>query len=145
MATKTTSSTILVASRGGHWVQLMLAEELLGNAVIKVSTHGNSEADFTIADFSRTNIYKAPISAWQSYKILRDVRPRWVVSTGAAPGLLFLFIAKLTGKNTIWIDSMANTKKISLSGRLASYFCNICLTQWEELANQKVQYHGRLL
>lgn len=145
MLENSTTKIALVASRGGHWVQLRLVEQLIPGTVIKISTHGNTEADYTLVNFSRSDAYLSFAAACQSFKILRQTKPDWVVSTGAAPGLLFLFIAKLLGIKTLWLDSMANTQKISVSGKIASYFCSICLTQWEPLATKKVQYQGRLL
>ena len=57
-----------------------------------------------------------------------------VVSTGAAPGLIALPIAKLFGARTVWIDSLANCERLSLSGRIARHFSDLWLTQWPHLA-----------
>ncbi|MFD2883357.1 hypothetical protein ACFS4T_13030 [Pseudomonas lini] len=49
------------------------------------------------------------------------------------------------GKKTLWIDSIANPK-ISLSGRIASYFVDELLTQWPTLSeNSRAQYKGRIV
>ena len=58
-----------------------------------------------------------------------------VVTTGAAPGLVALALAKLfAGSRTVWIDSIANTERLSLSGRLARPVADAWLTQWPHLA-----------
>ena len=58
-----------------------------------------------------------------------------MVSTGAAPGLVALALAKLMlGSRTIWIDSIANSERLSLSGRLARPVADAWLTQWAHLA-----------
>ena len=58
-----------------------------------------------------------------------------VVTTGAAPGLMALVMGKLlAGSRTVWIDSIANTRRLSLSGRLAWPVADAWLTQWEHLA-----------
>ena len=69
-------------------------------------------------------------------RILDTERPDLVVTTGAAPGFLALSMAKLgrRGCRTIWIDSIANTEKISLSGRLARPVADAWLVQWEHLS-----------
>ncbi|HCO1856164.1 TPA: hypothetical protein N7M61_004421, partial [Escherichia coli] len=73
-------------------------------------------------------------------------RPTLAISTGAAPGLLCLLFTRLLGGKTIWIDSIANTEKLSLSGRLARFFSNQVLTQWDHLGDgKKISYHGRVI
>ena len=61
-------------------------------------------------------------------------RPDVVVSTGAAPGYLAVRLGKLLGARTIWIDSMANAEKLSLSGRRVGAHADLWLTQWPHLA-----------
>jgi hypothetical protein len=51
----------------------------------------------------------------------------------------------LFGKKTIWIDSLANFDRISVSGRIASLFSNLILTQWEHLEGyNKAKYWGKV-
>ena len=69
-----------------------------------------------------------------------------VISTGAAPGLLCLPAARLIGARTLWIDSIANGERLSLSGRIARRLAHECLTQWEHLACEpKPKYRGAVL
>lgn len=77
--------------------------------------------------------------------IVVRVRPRVVVTTGAAPGVLALACGRLIGARTMWIDSIANVEVLSGSGRLASRFAHRCLTQWPELATDDVEHHGAVL
>jgi hypothetical protein len=63
-------------------------------------------------------------------------RPNIVVTTGAAPGVVAIFLAKtFFGSKTIWIDSIANSEKVSLSARLVAKRANLRLTQWEDLSD----------
>ena len=48
--------------------------------------------------------------------------------------LLALLAARRAGCRTLWIDSLANTERLSLSGRLARPVADMRLTQWEHLA-----------
>ncbi len=61
-------------------------------------------------------------------------RPDVVISTGAAPGFFCILIGRMIGAKTLWIDSVANAEKLSLSGRLAARVSDQCLTQWKHLA-----------
>ena len=65
--------------------------------------------------------------------MLRE-RPDVVVTTGAAPGLFGAFLGRRFGARTIWIDSLANVERLSLSGQKAGRFSDLWLTQWPALA-----------
>lgn len=99
-----------------------------------------------IADYSQSEPMKVLAGAWEAFWLVRRIRPDVVVSTGAAPGLLCLFWGHVTGARTIWIDSVANAECLSLSGRLASRFATVALTQWEALAAASgPEYAGSVL
>ena len=72
-------------------------------------------------------------------------RPDVVFTTGAAPGLFGIILGRLFGSKTIWLDSIANYEQLSLSGRLASYFANLHLTQWPHLTNKKTKCLGKVI
>jgi hypothetical protein len=79
--------------------------------------------------------------AWSILSVLWLVirlRPDAIVSTGAAPGFFALRFGKLLGARTLWLDSFANSEELSLSGRKASAFADLTLTQWPHLGEPLV-------
>jgi UDP-N-acetylglucosamine:LPS N-acetylglucosamine transferase len=143
---------IAVASGGGHWLQMMelypaFSDQDVFFITTKESFLVKHKLDgLVIPDCNAReplNLARAIIAA---FKLVRRLRPRVVVSTGAAPGVIVLFLASLFGAKTIWIDSVANAERLSLSGRLAGFFVNVWLTQWPHLAVAKgPEYHGSVL
>lgn len=139
-----------VSSIGGHWVQLLRIIKPLEKDIdiVYVSTNVDcktmveNSAFYTIKDFSRWNAYLLIPTIITAIKLIIRESPDVVISTGAAPGLICLFVAKLFGKKTIWIDSVANMHKLSLSGRLASKFVSRTYTQWEHLSDPNIIYAG---
>ncbi len=87
-----------------------------------------------VPDASRWNKIRAIWLAISVLKHMLTIRPDVVVSTGAAPGFFAIFFGKILGAKTIWLDSLANVDKVSLSGRMAKRFSDLWLTQWEHLA-----------
>jgi hypothetical protein len=74
------------------------------------------------------------------------VRPHVVISTGAAGGYLAIRIARLIGARTVFIDSIANTRHLSVSARLAQQAADLVLSQWPAVAAQTgAQYRGAVL
>ncbi len=144
---------LLVASPGGHFVQLsLLAEGLKGVELTAVSSYEKKPSFMkasgyeVLPDFNRDIFYHIFSIILKCRKILQKTMPDLVVTTGAAPGLVMATIAKLSGIRSLWIDSLANSRKLSLSGRIAKYFGVIVLSQWQEVARQSgVKYEGRII
>jgi hypothetical protein len=57
------------------------------------------------------------------------------------------FLSKLLGVEIIWLDSITNVERISLSGRMVRYIADLFLVQWPELAEQyvNVEYAGEVI
>ena len=75
------------------------------------------------------------------------MRPDVIVSTGAAPGYVAIRLGKLIGARTVWLDSIANVERISLSGQKIGPHADLWLTQWEHLATSRDQpeYRGAVI
>ncbi|WP_052017010.1 glycosyltransferase family protein [Arcticibacter svalbardensis] len=141
-----------IASVGGHWVQLLrVVMAFKKEELIFISTSPDfavtvpGKKFYHIADGSSWNKFKLLRSFWNAYNIVMKEKPDVIVTTGAAPGLMGLFAGKILGAKTIWIDSIANVEKISLSGRIALWFADRVYTQWPDLASSKVTYAGNVL
>ena len=145
---------LAVASIGGHWIQLLrLTEALAGRYEIDfVSTHpkcatmvGGRKFD-VVSDFSRWDAYKLFPAFFRALKLVKASKADVVISTGAAPGLVVILAAKLLGKRTIWVDSVANAAELSMCGRIASHIASRTYTQWPELADgKKIVFAGNVI
>ncbi|MGJ8583661.1 MAG: UDP-N-acetylglucosamine--LPS N-acetylglucosamine transferase [Marinosulfonomonas sp.] len=141
---------LVVASGGGHWVQLCrLAPSWDNCRVTYVSTdpgfrneverlaaeRGQPKPAYTwVTEANRWEKWRLVKSLlWMIWVVLR-VRPDIVITTGAAPGYFALRLGRLFGARTIWLDSIANGEALSLSGQMAGKYADLWLTQWEHLA-----------
>ncbi len=131
-----------IASGGGHWVQMRrLTPAFDCGEVFYVSVDPSSAADvpgrtyYTIRDVSRRDRLGFAVLIGQLARILARERPDVVITTGSAPCLFALGMAKtLLRAKTIWIDSIANAERLSSSGAQARRVADVWLTQWEHLA-----------
>lgn len=142
------------ASLGGHLVQLLrIIRPIEGRCEVTYVTTSpdgcpsgcDSSHHHWIPDFSRRNPLVTFAAFRKCWSILDAARPDAVITTGAAPGLVMLFAARLKGIPTLWIDSIANANELSMSGRIASRIASRTLTQWPHLANDGIEYHGPIL
>jgi UDP-N-acetylglucosamine:LPS N-acetylglucosamine transferase len=149
---------MVATSDGGHWVQMRrILPAFAGFEVVYVGTEPELDADLgaggrgaryhRVRNVSRANAHALPLLVWQLARAIRRERPDAVVTTGAGPGLVALGLAKLlAGSRTVWIDSVANTERMSLSGRLARPVADAWLVQWAHLARpQGPHYWGAVL
>jgi UDP-N-acetylglucosamine:LPS N-acetylglucosamine transferase len=144
---------LLVASGGGHWVQLLrLRAAWEGEDVAYVTVQPSYQSQVGDARF-----YCVPdATRWSRWALLRMVlevarvvikeRPDVVITSGAAPGLVALRVGKWIGARTVWLDSIANVEAVSLSGRRVAGYADLQLTQWQHLQSSNgPAYRGAVL
>jgi len=144
---------LAIASGGGHWQQLMrLRPAFERHSTVYLTTHADYAVDVpgsdlvVVTDANRDDPLKLLLLAAQVFTQVARIRPRVVISTGAAPGLFGIVFGRFIGAQTVWVDSIANAEAISLSGRVASKFANVVLTQWPHLDRPGgPQYRGSVL
>ncbi len=144
---------LAVASGGGHWVQLRrIAPAFEGAEVIYVTVEPSYRAQVgdagfrLVVDATRWNKLRLVRMLLQIAWILLRERPDAVVSTGAAPGFFAIRLGKLLGARAMWIDSIANVERLSMSGQKIMRHADRCLTQWEHLAGDSgPDYEGAVL
>ena len=131
---------LLVASGGGHWVQLLrLQAAWEGADVAYVTVQQSYQSEVPEARFycvhdatrwSRLGLLRMALQV--AFVVLRE-RPDVVITSGAAPGFVALRVGKWLGAKTAWLDSIANVDTLSLAGQRAAPYADLQLTQWEHL------------
>ncbi len=151
---RTNKNKILaISSPGGHWIELQRLTPLFNKfETIYVSTSEGYRAlvpnskYYKVNDANRWNKAKLIAVFFQIFRIIRKEKPGYILSTGAAPGIIAIAIGRLLfGAKTIWIDSIANTETLSMSGKLSKTFAHHTYTQWEHLSSGKVKYAGTVI
>lgn len=139
---------LALSSRGGHWVQLLRLRPAFDNCDVVFAT---SKAGYRSDIGTGAEFRLIPeANRWNKLGLLRVLltifflilrhRPDVVISTGAAPGYFAIRIGNLFGARTIWVDSIANSEELSLSGMKAGPHAGLWLTQWAHLAKPNGPY-----
>ena len=140
------NKVLAVASGGGHWVQLMRLRPAFDGVEVEYLTTDSAYS----SDVGKAVMVVRDANMWDkiallvmftqvAFKVVR-MRPRVVITTGAAPGFAAIFFGKLLGAKTIWVDSIANSENMSSSGKYARHFADVWLTQWEHLTSPEGPY-----
>ena len=145
----------LVASAGGHMSQLLkLTDSWQGYEACCVTTTGVVQEKlqkygkvYVVGECNRQHPIRVIKVLGRCIKAVLRERPDVVISTGAAAGCMVCFLGKLFGAKVIWIDSITNVERISLSGRMVRYIADLFLVQWPELVEQykNVEYVGTVV
>lgn len=150
------SDVMFVCSVGGHLTQtLVLINRMLQLKEFEYTVVLNDNfSNHSLINNRVHKIYHAERNLWQvlnvieAFRLLYKLRPKVIISTGAAPGVVFTFIGKyFFGSKTIFIESISRVKTPSLSAKLAYRFVDKFYYQWESLSEifPKGSYKGKLL
>nr|WP_315147217.1 hypothetical protein [uncultured Flavobacterium sp.] len=144
---------LAVSSIGGHWIELLRLLPAFEGADIEFvstkkcfSTMVEGKKFHTVSDGSSWNKYGLLKCFFSIILIVRSSKPNVIITTGAAPGLMAIFVGRLFGVKTIWVDSIANCEQVSMSGKIATKVAHIVYTQWQHLEEgNKVKFQGNIL
>lgn len=144
---------LALASGGGHWVQLQRLrpafEEFDTVYVSMFDSYAEQVAGsryYVVPDASRFDLKSfLPVFAKAMAIILKE-RPKAIVTTGSAPMLSFILLGRLIGARTLWVDSIANSERMSTSGRMAKKLAHCVISQWPEVAaKEDVAFWGAVV
>lgn len=135
---------LAVASGGGHFVQLRRMRPAWEHCETHYLTTirdyaAQLESGATLHVVNDANRWDKIAVARMALRVLWTIvrlRPDVIVSTGAAPGYFALRFGKLFGARTVWVDSIANSEEISMTGRMVRNYADLWLTQWPGLATE---------
>jgi len=144
---------LAISSPGGHWIQLRrLCAGLEGRYAVVYAVPRRRFASaldgrvYSVPDVSATTKWRLVLCGLKALYILLRERPVAVVSTGAGPGAVAVWLAHLLGIRTIWVDSIANVRQISQAGELVKRHVDVFLTQWKHLSDDRhILFRGRVL
>jgi len=131
---------LLVGSSGGHLAQLYAARAWWEGFDRVWVTFDSAEArsllrsERLIRAFHPTtrNIPNLLRNTWLAWKVLREVRPDVVVSTGAGVAFPFFLLSRLHGIKTVYVEVYDRVDTPTLTGRLCYPISDLFLLQWEE-------------
>jgi UDP-N-acetylglucosamine:LPS N-acetylglucosamine transferase len=155
MPNKKTLKICLAASAGGHLSQLLkIAPVGQGHQIFCLTTKEEIRAKLepfgpvtVVGECNREHPLKVAKVLSRCIRTVFREKPDLVISSGAAVGCIACFLGKLLGAKIIWIDSITNIERLSLSGRMVRTIADLFLVQWPELAQKysNVEYAGEVI
>jgi beta-1,4-N-acetylglucosaminyltransferase len=133
---------LLVCSSGGHLLQLVALRESWAPFTRTWVTFDKSDARSLLGaervrfahgptNRSVKNLLRNLALAW---RVVGDVRPKVMITTGAGVAVPFAWIARLRGAKVVYVESLSRIDGPSLSYRLIAPVAARLYVQWPELA-----------
>jgi beta-1,4-N-acetylglucosaminyltransferase len=151
---RTDGGCLLVASNGGHLLQLSQLRDNWAADERHWVTFDKPDARSMLVDESVTyahhptnrNIPNLLRNLRLAYRLLRRLRPRAVITTGAGVAVPFCWLGRLMGVRVVYIESFARVNDPSLTGRLVHPVAHRFFVQWPDMLRHfpKAEYRGGL-
>jgi beta-1,4-N-acetylglucosaminyltransferase len=146
---------LLVCSTGGHLLQLLALRDAWDGFPRLWVTFDKSDArslltgERVVYAYGPTNrnlpnLLRNVAFAW---RIVRRVRPRVVLTTGAGVAVPFAWLARLHRADVVYVESLTRINGPSLSCRLIAPAADRVYVQWPELLRElpRARYAGSIL
>ena len=138
---------LFISSTGGHLNELLQLKSLFNSHSYLLVTE-KDKSTISLKDKynvkyliygTRKNLFtyffKFIFNFIKSFIIFMKFKPDVIITTGAHTCVPMLFIAKLFKKKSIYIETMANRKTKTLTGKIVEKWVTYFVVQWEDMKN----------
>ena len=137
---------LFISSTGGHLDELLQLKELFkkyDSYIITEKTKSTidlkdkySKVNYLVygtKDHFITYIFKFIYNVFKSLILFIKIRPKVIVTTGTHTAVPMCYIGKLFFTKVIYIETIANSKTKTLSGKLVYPIADTFIVQWESM------------
>ncbi len=151
MAGSDPGKVLIVASPGGHLLQMLALEPAWGDMERSWVTLRSTDVEYLLKDEDVTyghgptprNIGNFFRNLRLARRVLREQDPSVIVSTGAGLALPFFLLGRLQRRRLVYVESITRVEKLALTGRLVYPLATSFFVQWDSLADlPRASFHG---
>ena len=151
---------LFISSTGGHFSELLQLKSLFEKYDSYVITEKDKTSEkyksmygdkfFYLPYGTRsklfTYIFKYFYLCLKTIFLFFFFRPKYIVTTGTHTAVPMCYLGKLFGSKIIFIETFANSKSKTLSGRMIYPIANLFVVQWKEMLKlyPKAVYGGSI-
>jgi UDP-N-acetylglucosamine:LPS N-acetylglucosamine transferase len=142
---------LIVASPGGHLLQMLALEPAWGDMKRTWVTLRSTDVEYLLKDEDVVyghgptprdigNFFR---NLRLARRVLREQNPSVVVSTGAGLALPFFLLGRLERRRLVYVESITRVEKLALTGRLVYPLASTFFVQWDSLSElRRARFHG---
>jgi beta-1,4-N-acetylglucosaminyltransferase len=154
------AEVLLVCSTGGHLLQLLALRDAWNEFSHVWVTFDKSDARSLLGDervffahgptnrnFGLLAVKNLVLNVLTAVRLLRAVRPKVVLTTGAGVAVPFAWIGRAFGARVVYVESLTRIERPSLSCRLIAPVASRIYGQWPELTETvpRARYLGSVV
>ena len=149
------TDVLLVCSAGGHLFQLVLIADAwrdLSRAWVTLDREDSRSLLIGETVFyghwpTTRNALNLVRNLRLAFRLVRRLRPRAIVTTGAGIAVPFAWVGRIFGAKVVYVESLTRIEAPSLSCRLVSSVADRVYVQWPELTRTlpRSRYAGNVL
>lgn len=138
---------LFISSTGGHLSEMMQLKPMFKkynyhiiteytDSTKNLSKTYEGKVDYLVygtKDHLFSYIFKFSFNILKSFYLYFKIRPKYIVSTGTHTAVPICYIGKLFGSKIIFIETFANSKTKTLSGKLVYPIADLFIVQWESM------------
>ena len=137
---------MFISSMGGHLNELLMLNKLFDKYEYKLITEKNKSTKYLKNNYKNVSYllyctkktfilypFVLLINCFISLYHFIKFKPDFVVTTGTHTAGPMCCIAKLFGKKVIYIETFANIRTKTVTGRLIYHFADLFVVQWESM------------
>ena len=144
----------LVCSSGGHFFELFSLNSLWERydhfwvTFPRQDTKSLLQGEKVHWAYSPTNrsLKNLLRNSYLAARVIAREKPTAVISTGAGVAVPFLYLGRILGLRTVYIESLARVTNLSLTGRLVYPVVHEFIVQWPDLAGRfaRARFRGQV-
>ncbi len=158
MKKKDKKKILFISSTGGHLSEMLMLSPMFEKYdyhIITEKTKSNmfllekypNKVDFLLYGTKThflTYPFKLIYNTLKSLLLYFKIRPKVIITTGAHTAGPMCCIGKLFGSKIIYIETLANSKTKTVTGRIIYHFADLFIVQWESMLKlyPKAKYWG---
>lgn len=138
---------IFISSTGGHLSELLKLEPMFEKYDYSIITEKDKSTEFLKEKYQNRSFYlpyctrSKPLSyiflytylILKSFYLFLKITPQVIITTGTHTAVPMCYIAKFFGKKIIYIETLANINRKTLTGRLIYPIANLFIVQWKNM------------
>ena len=138
---------LFIASTGGHLAEMMQLKPMFKNYdyyIITEKTKSNlslkekykSRVSYLVygtKDHKLSYPFKLLYNCFKSFYLYLKVHPDYIITTGVHTAGPMCLIGKIFGSKIIFIETFANSKTRTKTGRIVYKFADLFIVQWKEM------------
>lgn len=149
---------LFISSTGGHLNELLQLKPLFNKYNYHIITEKDNSTKSLKDEYKQrisyliygtrqkraTYIFKFLYNCIKSVYLYIKIRPKYIVTTGTHTAVPICYFGKLFGTKIIFIETFANSKTQTLSGKIIYPIANLFIVQWKTMLKfyPKAKYGG---